>query len=266
MALAHRPGDKVVTINLSSELLRQSLLPRSFAGRASRTSTLARLCAAIACVGLLSLIGCATPQPPPVFNPQSLYRVGAPDQIQISILPEPKIERVLTVRPDGKVSLDLIGDVQASGLTPEEIAESVRVAIGRYKRDASVTVTVIAAESDTISMFGEVLSPGTFPILHDIRVAEAIAQLGGMTNFASKRYVRVIRTDNKKTTVHRVNLADILDGDLSTNIQLLSGDIIVVPPTTLAKVGYFMQQLLFPFQPVIQVGGSYGAVTSLPGL
>ncbi|MBW2292336.1 MAG: polysaccharide biosynthesis/export family protein [Deltaproteobacteria bacterium] len=194
------------------------------------------------------------------------YRVGAPDQIQISILPEPAIERVLTVRPDGKVSLDLIGDVQAAGLTPEEIAESVRVAISRYKRDASVTVTVIAAESDTIILFGEVRGPGTFPILHDIRVAEAIAQLGGTTLFASKRYVRVIRSDSKKTVVHRVNLSRIQSGDLSTNIQLVSGDIIVVPPTFLARIGYFMQQLLFPFQPIIQVGSSYNAVRALPGI
>ena len=187
--------------------------------------------------------------PPPAFNPHAAYRVGAPDEIQISILPEPKIERILTVRPDGKVSLDLIGDVGASGFTTEEIAESVRIAIGRYKRDASVTVTVIAAESDTISLFGEVRNPGTFPILHDIRIAEAIAQLGGTTNFASKRYVRVIRTVSNNTTVHAVNLARIQAGDLSSNIQLLSGDIIVVPPTTLAKVGYFLQQIFFVFTP-----------------
>lgn len=215
---------------------------------------------------VLGAMACASPAPPPALIPHSAYRVGAPDEIQISILPEPRIERVLTVRPDGKVSLDLIGDVQASGLTTEQIAESVRVAIGRYKRDSSVTVTVIAAESDTISLFGEVRSPGTFPILHDIRVAEAIAQLGGTTHFASKRYIRVIRTDNRKTVVHDVNLTRIQGGDLSTNIQLMSGDIIVVPPTTLAKVGYFLQQLLFPFQPLIEVGRSYGGVTSVPGI
>ena len=96
------------------------------------------------------------------------------------------------MRPDGKVSLDLIGDVEASGLTTEEIAESVRIAIGRYKRAAPVTVTVIAAENDTISLFGEVRNPGTFPILHDIRIAEALAQLGGTTNFVPERYIRVI--------------------------------------------------------------------------
>jgi len=217
-------------------------------------------------LALLGPAACVSPAPPPAIDPMLAYRVGAPDQIQISILPEPAIERVLTVRPDGKVSLDLIGDVQAAGLTPEEIAESVRVAISRYKRDASVTVTVIAAESDTIILFGEVRGPGTFPILHDIRVAEAIAQLGGTTLFASKRYVRVIRSDSKKTVVHRVNLSRIQSGDLSTNIQLVSGDIIVVPPTFLARIGYFMQQLLFPFQPIIQVGSSYNAVRALPGI
>jgi polysaccharide export outer membrane protein len=222
----------------------------------------------LALVLVMSLGGsaCVTPSPAPKFNPQSAYRVGAPDQVQVSILPEPVIERTLTVRPDGKISLDLIGDVQASGNTTEEIAETVRVAIGRYKRDASVTVTVVAAESDTITLFGEVRSPGSFPILHDIRVAEAIAQLGGTTHFASRRYIRVIRTVNDKTTVHRVNLTRIQSGDLSTNIQLLSGDIVVVPPTALAKVGYFLLQILFPFQPLIQASGTYGAVSSVGGL
>lgn len=220
----------------------------------------------LASVLLVFASACATPAPPPEMNPNISYRVGAPDQLLVSILPEPVIEREVVVRPDGKVSIDLVGDIQASGLTTEEIAEEVRVKISRYKRDASVTVTVVAAESDTISLFGEVRNPGTFPILHDIRVAEAIAQLGGTTHFASRRYIRVIRSDGQTTDVIRVNLTKIQAGDLTTNIQLLSGDIIVVPPTTLAKIGYFLQQIFFPFQPIIQVGGSYGSITSIPGL
>ncbi|MDP6981430.1 MAG: polysaccharide biosynthesis/export family protein [Myxococcota bacterium] len=223
----------------------------------------------VAALGLLLFVGpvaCVTPAPPPGMTPGAAYRVGAPDELLVSILPEPVIERTVTVRPDGQISIDLIGDVQASGLTTEEIAEEVRIKITRYKRDASVTVTVLAAESDTITLFGEVRNPGTFPILHDIRIAEAIGQLGGTTHFASRRYVRVIRSDGKKTEVIRVNLTKIQSGDLSTNIQLMSGDIIVVPPTTLAKIGYFLQQVFFPFQPIIQTGGSYGAITNLPGL
>ena len=242
MALDHRPGESNVTTN-------PSRLIQNFAKCAGDCSfRLSRLGVLVLLVGLLGPIACASPAPPPPLNPQVAYRVGAPDQIQISILPEPRIERILRVRPDGKVSLDLIGDVQASGKTTEEIAEAVRVAIGRYKRDSSVTVTVIAAEADTISLFG------------------AIAQLGGTTHFASTRYIRVIRTDTKKTVVHDVNLARIWGGDLSTNMQLMSGDIIVVPPTTLAKIGSFLQQLLFPFQPLIEVGRSYGGVTSVPGI
>lgn len=217
-------------------------------------------------LALVGPVACVSPAPPPAMEQLLHYRVGAPDQIQISILPEPTIERVLTVRPDGKVSLDLIGDVQVSGLTTKEIAEAVRISIGRFKRNASVTVTLIAAESDTITLFGEVIQPGTFPIQHDIRIAEAIAQLGGTTHFASKRYVRVIRAEGESTVVLRVNLSRIQAGDLSTNIQLQSGDIVVVPPTMLARVGYVMQQILFPFQPIIQAGGSYRAVQAIPGL
>lgn len=261
MTFVHGPGDSIVTTTPTPRNQKQTKSSAVNRARVRRGLSLASLA-----IVLFGPLACVNTAPPPTLIPHAAYRVGAPDEIQISILPEPKIERILRVRPDGKVSLDLIGDVQASGLTTEEIAEAVRVAIGRYKRDASVTVTVIAAESDTISLFGEVRNPGTFPILHDIRVAEAIAQLGGTTHFASKRYIRVIRSIKNRTTVHQVNLTRIQRGDLSTNIQLLSGDIIVVPPTTLAKIGYFLQQLLFPFQPLIEVGRSYGGVTSLPGV
>lgn len=215
---------------------------------------------------LLGPMACVSPAEPPLLIPQTIYHVGAPDRIHVRVLPEPAIDRLLTVRPDGKISLDLIGDVQAAGLTAEEIAESVQEEIGRYKRNALVTVAVVAAESDTITLFGEVQGPGTFPLRHDIRVAEAIAQLGGTTHFASKRYVRVIRAENGETVVHRVNLSRIQAGDLSSNIQLRSGDIIVVPPTILARIGYVMQQILFPFQPIIQAGGAYRNVSGLPGL
>lgn len=262
MAAFHPLGDSIVH---STKALRSDRVSSHF----FRVAANRRSAFAVAVVGLTLLgpIACSTtPRPPPGIDPTTTYRVGPPDQIQISILPEPAIERDLTVRPDGKVSLDLIGDVQAAGLTAEEIAESVRVAISRYKRDASVTVTVLSAESDTITLFGEVRRPGTFPILHDIRIAEAIGQLGGTTLFASKRYVRVIRTNGGKTVVLRVNLRRIQAGDLSTNVQLASGDIIVVPPTIVARIGYFLQQLLFPFQPIIQIGGSYRSVQALPGL
>lgn len=232
-----------------------------------RMAPLALLLVAVG-LSLLGPIACVSVSPaaPPLLAEPVPYRVGAPDQILISILPEPVIERIVTVRPDGKVSLDLIGDVHAAGMTPEEIAESVRVEIGRFKRNASVTVTLIAAESDTITLFGEVRNPGTFPIQHDIRVAEAIAQLGGTTNFASKRNVRVIRAARYHTVILEVNLSRIQSGDLSSNIQLLSGDIVVVPPTILARIGYVLQQILFPFQPVIQAGAAYRNTTSLPGL
>ena len=253
--------------------------PIQFANQAQhekrRTAPLALLLVAVG-LSLLDPIACVSVSPaaPPLMAQPVTYRVGAPDRIFISILPAPVIERVVTVRPDGKVSLDLIGDLQAAGMTPEEIAESVRVEIGRFKRNASVTVTVSAALSDTITLFGEVRRPGTFPIQHDIRVAEAIAQLGGTTNFASKRNIRVIRTarDPAQCWLHcepvilQVNLSRIQSGDLSSNIQLLSGDIVVVPPTILARIGYVLQQILFPFQPVIMAGRAYRSATSLPGL
>ena len=118
---------------------------------------------------LLSTFACANPgtTPPPQAPPTEGYVVGAPDNLSILILPEPEIEREVRVRPDGMISIDLIGDVQAGGQTPTQIAEAIREKITRFKRDAAVSVTVVDSPSQFVTIFGEVamgeftLCPGT---------------------------------------------------------------------------------------------------------
>jgi polysaccharide export outer membrane protein len=196
--------------------------------------------------------GCAyTKAPPPGVADPSTYRVGPPDQLIITVLPEPALERAATVRPDGMISIDLIGDVAAGGRTPDEIAAEIQQRISRYKRSAQVTVAVVEAISNAVTVFGEVRSPGTIPITGETRVAEVLGSQGGPTIFARKAKIRVVRTDGHDTEIHPVNLAAIYKGDLSTNILLEAGDIVVVPPNGLALVGYAFQLLLFPFQGVM---------------
>ena len=212
--------------------------------------------------GLLSALACAggTTTPPPQAPPIEGYVVGAPDNLRILILPEPEIERDVRVRPDGMISIDLIGDVQAGGLTPTAIAELIRERITRFKRDAAVSVTVVDSPSQFVTIYGEVTTPGTFSLTAETRVSEAIGQVGGTRSFASLNKIRVIRTDGAKTQVLRVRLNDIQHGDLTTNFVVEEGDLIVVPPTILARVGYTVQMLLFPFQPIISGAGSVGSV------
>jgi polysaccharide export outer membrane protein len=212
----------------------------------------------------LSVVACssANPAPPPIAPPIEGYVVGAPDLLIVSILPDPEITREVRVRPDGKISIDLIGDVQAGGRTPFEIAQTIQQEIGRYKRDAAVNVTVVESPSQFVTVYGEVVQPGTFALATETRLSEAIGRVGGTRPFASLNSVRVIRTNGMKTKVIPIRLGDIMKGDLTTNFVIAKGDLIVVPPTILARIGYVMQMIFFPFQPVVATLGSIGTANA----
>jgi polysaccharide export outer membrane protein len=211
-------------------------------------------------LALLALValGCASYDlvPPPADTTFSAFRVGAPDQLEITILPEPVISRVSVVRPDGMISVDLIGDVPAGGRTIDEISADIERRISRFKRDASVTVALASAQSTGITVFGEVRSPRAFPLVKETRVAEAIGTVGGETLFGNVRKIRVVRSGGGETAVYDVNLSAIRGGDLSTNIMLVSGDIVYVPPTIFAKIGYAINALFLPFQPLLGIVNS----------
>jgi len=214
-------------------------------------------------IALVSLVlavavGCATPNPAPPPKALSLeeYRVGAPDMLTVSILPDPKIEREVVVRPDGMISIDLVGDVPAGGRTVEEIAQDVQKRIARYKRGAVVTISVTRAVSTSVTLLGEVRANRAFPLLKETRAAEAIGLSGGVTTFANLDNVKVIRTVSGETTVHRVDMDAILSGDLRTNIMLAGGDILYIPPTLWARIGHTINAVLYPFQPFLGVGTS----------
>ena len=154
------------------------------------------------------------------------------------------------------ISVDMIGDVPAAGRTVDEISADIQKRISRFKRDPVVTVQLQSALSTGVSVLGEVRSPSSFPLVKDTRVLEAIALVGGATQFAKTSEVRVIRSGGGETAVYFVDLNAIRYGDLSTNIQLASGDIIYLEPHILAKIGYAVNALLFPFQPLMGLGMS----------
>jgi polysaccharide export outer membrane protein len=186
--------------------------------------------------------------------------VGAPDTLHVTILPDPTIERDVTVRPDGMISLDLIGDVPAAGRTIGQIASDVEQRIARFKRGATVTVLLVAAASNSVSVLGEVRAPGTLPLLKQTRVSEAIARVGGPVFTGSESNIRVVRSGGGEAVVYRVNLSAIQNGDQRTNIVLAEGDIVYVPPTFWARIGYVVQAILFPFNPLLGLGTTVAGV------
>jgi len=218
-----------------------------------RGSAIAAALALIAGTGL----GCATtPAPePPTQYPE--YEVGAPDRLTVMILPEPAVLEDVVVRPDGKITVQLVGDVVAGGPAPTEIADDIERRISKFKRGAVVTVKLASAQSSSITVIGEVRRPGAFPLDKQIRVAEALGLVGGPTSLANDDSVRVVRPGNP-TEVLRVDMDAIRGGDLTTNVQLYGGDIIYVPPTVWARVGYVIQAILFPFEPLLGVAKAAG--------
>src|SRR5262249_54271315 len=110
------------------------------------------------------------------------------------------------------------------------------------------------AESPVITVFGEVRNPTTFPLTRQMRISEVLGTVGGPTLFANSDEVQVVRPGTPPRVI-AVDLDAIRDGDLHTNVQVYGGDIVYVPPTALASVGYFFQQLLFPFTPFFGAAG-----------
>ena len=202
---------------------------------------------------LLLASACASPKAaPPIQYPD--YHIGAPDVLTLTILPEPRVEQRVVVRPDGKITVELVGDVQAGGRTAREVAADIEQRIGRFKRGAVVTVALEQAASPTITVIGEVARPGSFPLDRQMRISEVIGLVGDTTLYSSPGKVRVIRAGK----VHQVDLWEIRAGDLSRDIQVYAGDVVYVPSSILARIGYGFQILLFPFQPLLGVATAAG--------
>ncbi|MCP5060646.1 MAG: hypothetical protein GY937_28450 [bacterium] len=218
-----------------------------------RSSALAAAVAALLALGLSACT--STAGPPPSAEAGRPYRIGPPDQLVITVLPAPEIQREVTVRPDGMISIDLVGDIPAAGRTPDEVANDIEGRIGRFKRDAVVTVALTQSLSTEITVLGEVGRPSTFPLNRETRLVEAIGMVGGPRPYAAKDKIRIVRFVDGQTKIYLTDLSAIEKGDLSTNFLLQGGDVVVVPPTRLARVGYAIQSVLFPIQKIFGFGG-----------
>ena len=113
--------------------------------------------------------------------------IGAQDVLDISVWKEPEVSRVVPVRPDGKISLPLLNDVQAAGLTPAQLAAQITESLKKYVTNPQVTVIVTTINSQRVYMLGEVTRPGAFPLLPGMTVLQALSSAGGFTQFAERK-------------------------------------------------------------------------------
>lgn len=158
------------------------------------------------------------------------YRIGPQDLVRIDVWKEPDISRTIPVRPDGKISLPLMNDVQAAGLTAMELAGSIREGLSKYITSPQVTVTVTEINSRRVYVTGEVMRPGAQPLLPNMTALQALTSAGGFTQFAKTKSIYILRIEDGKQVKHPFNYKAVLDGKHpEDNIQLQPGDVIVVP-------------------------------------
>jgi len=157
------------------------------------------------------------------------YVIGPEDVLHVAVWREADLTATLPVRPDGKISLPLLNDVQASGLTPQQLADSVREKLKKYIADPRVTVVVTQINSKRIFMVGEVLHPGPMSMIANMTVLQALSS-AGLNQFANTKRIYVLRTENGKQQKLPVNYRKLVKGEqIEQNYLLQPGDTIVVP-------------------------------------
>lgn len=158
------------------------------------------------------------------------YKIGAQDVLRIDVWREEQLTRTVPVRPDGKITLPLLNDVQAAGLTPMELAAAIREDLKKYINSPQVTVSVTEINSRRIYVTGEVMRPGAYPLLPNMTVLQALSSSGGFTPFARIKNIYVLRTEIGKQVKHPFNYKEAINGKKpEENIQLQPSDVIVVP-------------------------------------
>ena len=158
------------------------------------------------------------------------YKIGPQDVLRIDVWKEPEISRTTPVRPDGRISLPLINDVQAAGLSSTELAGVIAEGLRKYITNPQVTVGVTEINSRRVYVTGEVTKPGAFALLPNMTVLQALSSSGGFTQFAKLKGIYVLRSEDGKQVKHPFNYKEVVSGKKpELNIPLQPGDVIVVP-------------------------------------
>ena len=158
------------------------------------------------------------------------YIIGPTDVLEINVWREPDLSRTIPVRPDGKITLPLLNDVQASGLTPLELKAGIEKRLAEFVESPTVSVAVLEIHSKNIFVLGQVESPGQYPLQQDLTVLQALSLAGGLAEWADKGDVVILRNENGKQSRIKFDYKNVSKGKhLEKNIVLQPGDTIIVP-------------------------------------
>lgn len=161
------------------------------------------------------------------------YLIGSGDVLNIFVWRHPDISGSFTVRPDGMITTSLVEDIKVSGKTPTQLARSVEEILSAYIRDPMVTVTVenfVGPFSEQIRVIGEAAQPRAINYTQHMTLLDVMIQVGGLTEFADGNDAVLIRIENGKQNEYQVSINQLLkDGDINANVDMLPGDIIIIP-------------------------------------
>ena len=166
---------------------------------------------------------------PPAAAPADSYIIGASDMLAITVWKETSMSGSDLVRPDGMISLPLLGDVKAAGLTPLQLSGQIASRLKKFIQDPNVSVVVVAIHSKIVYLLGEVGKKGPLEMTPGMTMLQAIASAGGLTDYANTKKMYILRDEDGKHQKIPVRYKDALKGDSSLDVALKPGDTIVVP-------------------------------------
>ena len=199
------------------------------------THQIKRAAQAVAISCLFALGGCATPPPPvaaaPAINPE--YLIGPGDNINIIVWRNPEVSMSVPVRPDGKITTPLVEDLPAAGKTSTQLARDIEAALAKFIQQPVVTVVVtnfVGNYNEQIRVIGQAAKPQALPYRKDMSLMDVLIAVGGVTEFAAGNRASIIRTVDGQQQKLQVRLDDLIkEGDISANLPMRPGDILVVP-------------------------------------
>ena len=194
-----------------------------------------RFCFVMLLLGVASCASTGSGQAPNCPEPEAssqAYIIGAGDVLEIFVWRELELSGTVPVRPDGKISISLVEDMTAVGKTPTELARDMEEVLGEYLRLPKVNIIVASEGSaNQIQVIGNVVTPQSIAYRDNIRILDIVVAVGGLDDFAAGNRAQVIRAlEGGSTTECRIRLNDLLeDGDMSQNIYMYPGDVLIVP-------------------------------------
>ena len=186
--------------------------------------------------GVLLLAGCATPPPPSAaaLAPVNAdYLIGPGDNVTITVWRNPEVSTSVPVRPDGKITSPLVEDLPAAGKTSTQLARDIEQALAKFIQQPVVTVIVtnfVGNYSDQIRVIGQAARPQALPYRREMSLMDVLIAVGGITEFAAGNKASIIRNVEGKQEKITVRLNDLVrDGDISANMAMRPGDVLVIP-------------------------------------